>query len=115
MKVAYRQDYMITPNFDRLAAESLVFSRAFCQIAVCAPSRSSFMSGIRPDATGIFNFANNIRDPGQPKIVTLPEQFRAYNYTVLGGGKTYHYDHPPCDLRPHPPQILSQRFVPPHP
>lgn len=66
-----------------------------CQISVCAPSRSSFMSGIRPDASGIFNFANHIRDPGQPKITTLPQQFRKYNYTVLGGGKTFHYDHPP--------------------
>ena len=84
MNVAYKQDYMVTPAFDKLANESLVFSRAFCQIAVCAPSRSSFMSGVRPDATGIFNFANNIRDPGQPRIITLPEQFRTYNYTVLG-------------------------------
>ena len=84
LNVAYKQDYMVTPAFDKLANESLVFSRAFCQIAVCAPSRSSFMSGVRPDATGIFNFANNIRDPGQPQIITMPEQFRKYNYTVLG-------------------------------
>ena len=31
MKVAYKQDYMITPAFDKLANESLVFSRAFCE------------------------------------------------------------------------------------
>ena len=92
---AYRADYMVTPSFDKLAAQSLVFSRAFCQIAVCAPSRSSFMSGVRPDITAIFNFANNIRDPGLGHITTLPGQFLAQNYTVLGGGKTYHYDHPP--------------------
>lgn len=95
MKLAYRADYMVTPAFDKLASKSLVFSRAFCQIAVCAPSRSSFMSGVRPDVTAIFNFANNIRDPGLGHITTLPGQFRSQNYTVLGGGKTYHYDHPP--------------------
>jgi hypothetical protein len=88
MKLAYRAGYMVTPNFDRLASQSLVFSRAFCQIAVCAPSRSSFMSGVRPDVTAIFNFANNIRDPGLSHITTLPGQFLAQNYTVLGGGKT---------------------------
>ena len=53
------------------------------------------MSGIRPDASGIFNFHNHIRDAGQPKITTLPGQFLKHNYTVLGGGKTFHFDHPP--------------------
>ena len=53
------------------------------------------MSGIRPDMTGIFNFANHIRDPGFNSIVSMPQQFKKWNYTVLGGGKTYHYDHPP--------------------
>jgi len=95
MKVAYRQDYMITPAFDKLAKEGLVFDNAYCNIAVCAPSRSSFMSGIRPDVTGIFNFKNHIREPGMPKIVTMPQQFRQLGYTTLGGGKTFHYSLPP--------------------
>ena len=95
MNVAYGQEYMHTPAFDSLAARGLTFSRAYCQIAVCAPSRSSFMSGIRPDASSIFNFKNHIRDAGQPAIVTLPGQFLKANYTVLGGGKTFHFDHPP--------------------
>ena len=67
----------------------------YCQIAVCAPSRNSFMSGLRPDVTGIFNFANHIREPGQPQIVTTPQQFRDWGYTTLGGGKTFHYNLPP--------------------
>ena len=90
MKVAYGQAHMITPAFDRLAKEGSVFTRAYCQIAVCAPSRNSFMSGLRPDVTGIFNFANHIREPGQPPIVTTPQQFREWGYTTLGGGKTFH-------------------------
>eukprot|EP01043_Picozoa_sp_COSAG02_P029047 COSAG02_NODE_1792_length_10916_cov_169.572789_4_plen_85_part_00 len=44
----------------------------------------SFMSGLRPDVTGIFNFANHIREPGQPPIVTTPQQFRDWGYTTLG-------------------------------
>ena len=80
------QKEVITPNFDRIAREGLVFDYAYCNIAVCAPSRNSFMSGLRPDATGIFNFNNHIREPGQPNIVTMPQQFRNLGYTTLGGG-----------------------------
>ena len=86
---------MITPAFDRLASEGLVFDRAYCNIAVCAPSRNSFMSGIRPDVTGIFNFANHIREPGQLPITTIPQAFKKAGYTTLGGGKTFHYTLPP--------------------
>ena len=52
------------------------------------------MSGLRPDATAIYNFQNDIREPGQAKIVTMPGQFIGYGYTVLGGGKTFHYSRP---------------------
>ena len=45
--------------------------------------------------TGIFNFANHIREPGQPPIITTPQQFREWGYTTLGGGKTFHYNLPP--------------------
>jgi iduronate 2-sulfatase len=95
MNVAYHQPFLHTPNFDRLANSGLVFDRAYCQIAVCAPSRNSILSGLRPDLTAIFNFKNHIREPGQPKITTLPQYFKEHNYTVLGGGKTFHYNLPP--------------------
>ena len=48
------------------------------------PCMRSFMSGLRPDVTGIFNFDNHIREPGQPPIVTTPQQFRDWGYTTLG-------------------------------
>ena len=53
------------------------------------------MSGLRPDTTSIYNFNNHIREVAQPKITTLPEAFKANGYTVLGGGKTFHYNLPP--------------------
>jgi hypothetical protein len=53
------------------------------------------MSGLRPDVTGIFNFYNHIREPGQPPIVTTPQQFKNAGWVVLGGGKTFHYNVPP--------------------
>lgn len=93
--VAYKQKRAITPSFDRLAKEGLVFTRAYCQIAVCAPSRSSFMSGLRPDIISIFNFNNHIREPDQPSIITTPEQFTKAGINTLGGGKTFHINLPP--------------------
>ena len=39
---AYGQQHLVTPNLDKFAGESLVFQRAYCQQAVCAPSRMSF-------------------------------------------------------------------------
>ena len=37
---AYNQSAMVTPNVDRLAAEGTLFLRAYCQQAVCGPSRA---------------------------------------------------------------------------
>ena len=76
MNLAYHQADVVTPNFDRLARTGLTFDRAFCQIAVCAPSRNSFLSGLRPDVTAIFNFDNQIREMNQPQITTLPQVSR---------------------------------------
>ena len=42
----YGRHHMITPNFERLAKRSVVFDNAFCQIAVCNPSRDSMLTGI---------------------------------------------------------------------
>ena len=47
MSHAFGQTFMKTPNFDRLSRESMVFRHAYCQYAVCGPSRNSFMTGRR--------------------------------------------------------------------
>ena len=58
---AYGQKQVSTPNIDRLAETSMVFDRSYCQIAVCSPSRVSFLSGRRPDTTNTVNFVNHFR------------------------------------------------------
>src|SRR4051812_141981 len=51
----YGDAHAKTPNIDRLAARGVVFTHAYCQQAVCSPSRSSLMTGRRPDATGVWD------------------------------------------------------------
>lgn len=81
-----------TPNLDRLAARGLTFDRAYCQQAVCNPSRSSFLTGLRPDTVGVDDLRKYFRDtaPGGRNLITLPEHFKNNGYFVQGIGKIFH-------------------------
>jgi iduronate 2-sulfatase len=57
----YGKNYMVTPNFERLAKRSVVFDVALCQISVCNPSRDSILTGLRPDTTGTYGFQHSYR------------------------------------------------------
>eukprot|EP00045_Choanoeca_perplexa_P008155 m.74803 g.74803 ORF g.74803 m.74803 type:complete len:484 (-) comp14381_c0_seq1:2436-3887(-) len=96
MKQAYKQTDIKTPNIDRLATAGLTFDYAYCQQAVCSPSRNSFMTGRVPDHTQVFINAggHNFRTVG-PDWITMPEHFKRHEYITLGGGKTYHPNSPP--------------------
>lgn len=83
----YGKDYMITPNFERLAKKSVVFDYAFCQVAVCNPSRDSLMTGLRPDSVGTYNFGHSY----WPHI-TLPHQLVRSGYNTAGIGKIFHWE-----------------------
>src|SRR5207249_388541 len=65
-----------TPNLDRLAARGMVFNHAYCQQAVCSPSRSSLMTGRRPDATRVWDLETHFR-VALPDAITLPQHFKA--------------------------------------
>lgn len=78
-----------TPNLDRLAARSVRFERAYCQYPVCNPSRTSFLSGLRPTTTGVFDNKTPPRSK-MPDVVFLPEQFRRHGYRTLKIGKIFH-------------------------
>ena len=88
---AYGHEEMVTPNIDRLAATGLTFRRAYVHQAVCAPSRISLLTGLRPDSTDAHHYATKLRDV-LPDAVTLPEHFRDHGYTTVGvRGKVFHH------------------------
>ena len=85
----YGDELAITPNMDRLADNGLVFNRAYCQVAVCNPSRASLMTGQRPDHLGVWTLPIHFRE-ANPLAVTMPQWFRKYGYTAVSHGKIYH-------------------------
>ncbi|QDT61639.1 Arylsulfatase [Stieleria bergensis] len=78
-----------TPNLDRLANRGIVFNAAYCAQAVCNPSRSSVMTGKRPDTLRLYNLTKHFRDE-IPDIVTLPQHFKQHGYHTENIGKIYH-------------------------
>src|SRR5688500_15518843 len=61
-----------TPIIDRLAARGTAFTRAYCQQAVCSPSRSSLLTGRRPDSTKVYDLVTHFRK-ALPDAVTIPQ------------------------------------------
>ena len=92
----YGQEQIVSPNIDNLARDGLLFERAYCQQAVCAPSRCSVLSGCRPDTTQIYDLSTPLRK-NMPDILTLPEHFKNNGYETVSVGKVYH--HPKDDLQ----------------
>ena len=88
---AYGNTEVLSPHIDALARDSssTLFGSAFCQIAWCAPSRNSFLTGRRPQTTKSFGFADSFREPGiGANWTTLPGYFLGATAAISGGGDT---------------------------
>ena len=78
-----------SPNIDALAATGTLFRRAYCQQAVCNPSRVAVLTGVRPESSGVLNLPTFFRDK-IPDAVTLPQHFKANGYSARRFGKIFH-------------------------
>ena len=85
----YGDPIAVTPNIDQLASNGMLFSRAYCQQAVCAPSRASIMTGLRPDQIRVWDLQTHFRE-NVPDVVTLPQYFKKHGYHAQSVGKIYH-------------------------
>lgn len=93
-----------TPNIDALAKRGVRFERAYCQYPLCSPSRTSFLTGLRPDSSGVHTNPGRSTDGAyggsphfrefHPNLITLPQFFREQDYFVARVGKLYHYGVP---------------------
>lgn len=90
---AYGHPLVVTPHMDRLAERGVRFLKAYSQYPVCNPSRSSLLTGLYPEQTGVLSNADNFRDR-LPDTPTLPQWFRRHGYYVARVGKVFHYGVP---------------------
>ena len=101
----YGNTEITTPHLDAFALRGMAFTRAYCQAAVCAPSRASVFTGLRPDTTRVWDLRGKFRK-NLPDVVTIPQHFHKHGYYTVSMGKIFHnhmpdrvsFDEP--DLRP---------------
>ncbi len=90
---AYGVSQVISPNIDRLASTGTLFTRAYSQSALCMPSRSSLLSGVRPEH---FNNEGTLSprpiEENIPEAITMPQTFKSHGYQTVSIGKIYHHN-----------------------
>lgn len=100
-----------TPNFDEFAKTSTTFMRAYCQAAVCAPSRASVMTGLRPDSTRVWDLRGKFRI-NLPDVVTMPQHFKKHGYHTVSMGKIFH-NHMPDLVSFDEPNLRPEKYMTP--
>ena len=86
----YGSSIVKSPNLDALASKSMVFERAYCQIAVCSPSRASLLTGRRPDTNHVWEIAPDEYWRNYTNATTIPQYFKENGYVSIGMGKIFH-------------------------
>lgn len=108
---AYGDSIALTPNIDQLAAEGMTFRSTFTQVAVCAPSRASLMTGLRPDSTRVWHLGDKFREIN-PNTVTMPQYFSKFGYHTVNLGKIFH-NYMPDSISWDEPDLRPSRYLKP--
>lgn len=85
----YGSEIVKSPNIDALAQSGIQFNRAYCQEAICGPSRASIMTGARPETINVIDLFQDFR-LNCPSIKTIPQHFRENGYETVYTGKVFH-------------------------
>ncbi|TWO34780.1 sulfatase [Seonamhaeicola sediminis] len=85
----YGANHIQSPNLDKLASESLVFNKAYCNVPVCGASRASLLTGARPTRHRFID-AKTEKDHDYPEAVSLPMLLKQNGYKTISIGKIYH-------------------------
>ena len=85
---AYGDNFAVTPNIDELASYGTIFTNSHVQQAICAPSRVSLLTGLRPDLTEVWDLETQMRDRN-PNIITIPQHYKDNGYKTIGMGKIF--------------------------
>lgn len=90
---AYGATHVHSPRMDELGRSGVVFTKAYCQMAVCNPSRASLLTGLRPDTLRVWDLKTPFRET-MPEAITLPQRFREHGYHTAEIGKIFHNSFP---------------------
>lgn len=86
----YGNTIVKSPNIDKLAKNGVVFNKAYCQQAICAPSRMSILTGMRPENIRIYDIFSPMRKT-RKDLISIPQFFKSYGYKTASIGKVYHH------------------------
>lgn len=84
----YGSTVVQSPNIDRLASSATTFINAYCQQAICGPTRASLLTGLRPDRTKVWDLKAKLREVS-PGIISLPQYLKNNGYYTAGMGKIF--------------------------
>jgi len=93
----YGDDYATSPNIDSIAAKGMMYKRAWSSAPVCAPARTTIISGIYPPSTGAEHMRSSVSLPSDMKMYPIYLKQAGYyctnnskeDYNLEKGGKVW--------------------------
>lgn len=87
----YNAPLALSPNIDAFSETGLTFDQAFVHQAICAPSRATLMTGLRPDTTGIYGLRQPVSTVLPASSPILNRTFKNAGFETVSIGKIFHH------------------------